>query len=156
MTEQHLYDKETQYRLSDKWRAKFELLEKVGADKQFIFKAARGASFKALPFKQKQTISFNLLAFFFGPFYYFAKKMWHKGALLLALTWLCACLSFTIEITLNTKLDNILYWIIPATICAQLANYDYFRFIVHQEKFWPGLLAVNAGSNAAMLQQRSR
>ncbi|WP_281556846.1 DUF2628 domain-containing protein [Thalassomonas sp. RHCl1] len=139
MAEQGLADNGSKYQVSDKWQTKFALLEKIGADKQFIFQAARGDGFKALPFKQRQQISFNLFAFLFGPFYYFGKKMWHKGALLLALTWLWSCLIFIVEITLETKLANLAYWIVPAAICAQLANYDYFRFITQQEKTWPGL-----------------
>lgn len=142
MAEQRLDDNGAQYPVSNKWQTKFALLEKVGADKQFIFKAAKAANFKALSFKQRHKISFNLLAFFFGPFYYFGKKMWHKGALLLAMTWLWACLVFIIEISLDSKFANITYWIVPAAICAQLANYDYFRFITQQEKTWPGLPAI--------------
>ncbi|WDE00779.1 DUF2628 domain-containing protein [Thalassomonas actiniarum] len=142
MAEPGLDDNSSEYQVSDKWRTRFALLEKIGADKQFIFQAAGGDGFKALPFKQRQKISFNLFAFLFGPFYYFGKKMWHKGALLLALTWLWSCLVFIIEMTLETKLASIAYWIVPAAICAQLANYDYFRFITQQEKIWPGLPAM--------------
>ena len=142
MSEQASDDNTPKYRVSEKWQQRFALLAKIGADEQFIFNAMAGTAFKDLPFKQRQKITFNLLAFFFGPLYYFAKKMWHKGALLLALTWLWSCLVFLAEIALGTELPGIAYWILPAVICAQLANYDYFRFIAQGEKVWTALPAL--------------
>ena len=132
-------------KLSDSWLKKFNLLAKIGADEQFIFKAMSGDKFKDLPFIDRQKITLNIFAFFFGPLYYFSKKMWHKGALLLAVTWLWACLLFLVELLADIALANIAYWIVPAVLCAQLANYDYFRFISQKEKVWQQLPAIFTG-----------
>ncbi|WDE03652.1 DUF2628 domain-containing protein [Thalassomonas viridans] len=141
MSEQTSDNKAT-YQVPATWQEKFALLEQIGADRQFLFKAMATAEFKGLSFKQRQKITFNLPGFFFGPFYYFAKKMWHKGALLLVLTWLWCSLLFLAEVALNITLVSAAYWILPAVICAQLASYDYFRLITRGEKTWPGLPAI--------------
>ncbi|KRQ28129.1 hypothetical protein BKG80_06785 [Mycobacteroides chelonae] len=43
-------------------------------------------AYRALPFGARLMLSGNLLAFFFGPIYYFVKGMWRKGLTIVALT----------------------------------------------------------------------
>ncbi|MDP2789421.1 MAG: DUF2628 domain-containing protein [bacterium] len=122
--------------VSVSWKRKFEILEKVGADNQFIYKAMSSEGFKSLTFKEKQKINFNFLAFLFGPFYYFAKKMWFKGAVLFGGITLLNTFLTLIEIVIDSPLPAVVYWIPGSVICAQLANYDYYRYVVHKEKMW--------------------
>lgn len=125
--------------VSDAWRTKFEILEKIGADEQSIYKAMSSVEYKGLSFKEKQKVNFNILAFFLGPFYYFSKKMWAKGAVILAAIWVLAALLILVEVVVGASLPDVLYWIPSAVICAQLANYDYFRHVTHGEKMWRGM-----------------
>lgn len=44
------------------------------------------AAYKALPYGARLMLGCNLLAFFFGPIYYFVKGMWRKGLTIAAFT----------------------------------------------------------------------
>ncbi len=121
------------------WQTKFDLLEKIGADEQFIYKALSSSAYKELNFNNKQKISFNIWAFLFGAFYYFAKKMWIKGAVILGIVWTLSAFLTLIENIAGFSFPGIFYWIPSAVICSQMANYDYFRSVKYNEKLWPGL-----------------
>lgn len=125
--------------VSEAWKTKFDILQKIGADEQFIYKAMGSPEYKGLSFREKNNISFSILAFFFGPFYYFSKAMWAKGAVILGATWVLAALLTLVESVVGVALPTVIYWIPSAVICAQLANYDYFRNVMHGEKVWRGL-----------------
>lgn len=125
--------------VSDAWKTKFDILHRIGADDQFIYKAMSSTEYKGLSFKEKNKISFNILAFLFGPFYYFSKTMWAKGAVIIGVTWVLAALLTLVEAVMGVALPAVIYWIPSAVICAQLANYDYFRKVIHGEKMWSGL-----------------
>ncbi|PFG51513.1 uncharacterized protein DUF2628 [Marinobacter sp. LV10R520-4] len=135
--------------VSNSWKTRFKILQKIGADKQFVYKAMSSKEYKELSFKEKSKISFNILAFLFGPLYYFSKKMWVKGAAIVGATWVLAVLLTLVEAAIGTALPAVLYWIPSAVICAQLANYDYFRKVMHDEKMWhgsPKILSKPAGA----------
>ena len=125
--------------VSDSWKAKFKLLNSVGADDKFVYKATSSDEFKALNFREKQKISFNLLAFIFGPFYYFTKKMWLKGAVLFGGITLLNVILTLIEMGVGTVFPPVVYFFPGAVICAQLANYDYYKFVLHNEVMWKKL-----------------
>src|SRR5690606_170836 len=109
-----------------------------------IYKAMSSAEYKALGFREKNKISFNILAFLFGPLYYFSKTMWAKGAVILGTTWLLAALLTLVEVVVGVELPAVVYWIPSAVICAQLANYDYFRKVMHGEKMWRGMPDISS------------
>lgn len=127
-----------QQKLSKAWQHKFDLLQKIGSDHQSIYRAMRTAEYKALGFRDKQRITFNPWAFIFGPFYYFAKKMWAKGLLILACIWLLATALTLVEVVFDFSIPDVVYWIPSAVICAQLASHDYYRKVMKDENFWPG------------------
>lgn len=129
---------ERQQGLSKAWQHKFDLLEKVGADHQSIYRAMGTADYKALGFRDKQRITFNLWAFIFGPLYYFVKKMWGKGLLILAFIWLLATALTLVEVALGFTLPDVVFWIPSSIICAQLAAHDYYRKVMKDETAWPG------------------
>lgn len=128
--------------VSDAWKAKFDILHKIGADEKFIYNAMSSTEYKGLRFKEKNKISFNVLAFFLGPLYYFIKTMWVKGTLILGATWILAALLTLVEAGIGVALPAFIYWIPPAVICAQLADYDYFRKVMFNEKLWSGLPSI--------------
>lgn len=125
--------------VSKAWKTKFDILQKIGADEKFVYKAMGSAEYKKLSFREKYRISFNILAFLFGPLYYFSKKMWTKGAIILGAIWILAAFLTLVEVVVGTALPAVIYWAPSAAICAQLANYDYFRKVMHAENMWSGL-----------------
>lgn len=130
--------------VSASWLAKFDILNNIGAGEKSIYKALNNAKFKALPFRERQKIIFNVWAFLFGPLYYFSKKMWHKGAFLIGAAFLLSGLFSLIEMSMGMKIPDMIYWVIPSVICSQLANYDYFRLKTKGEKIWSGLPEILA------------
>lgn len=52
------------------WQERFELIEKAGGPKLPLI--------RTLSFKERLKM-FNVMGFFFGPFYYFVKGMWKKA-----------------------------------------------------------------------------
>lgn len=125
--------------VSESWKEKFKILEKVGANNKFIYKAMSSEAFKSLGFREKQKISFCFLAFIFGPLYYFFKKMWFKGAVIFGGITLLNAILTLIEIMIDTTLPPVIYWIPGSVICAQLANYDYYKHVLYKEKMWKQL-----------------
>ncbi len=124
---------------SEAWKRKFDLLEKVGADKMFLYKAMGSTAYKQLGFKDKYRLTTNLAAFLFGPLYYCFKGMWIKGAVLLATGWVIAALFTGLESIIGLELPSIFYWLPSAVLCSQLSNYDYYRKVVHGETIWQGM-----------------
>ena len=61
--------------VSDSWNQKFAVLEKIGANEGL---KAYSDNYKSLTFGERFRVGFNILAFIFGPFYYFAKKCGSK------------------------------------------------------------------------------
>ena len=130
--------------VSKAWKRKFSLLEKMGADKHFIFNAMASTEFKALGLWERNKITFNFWAFLFSSVYYFSKSMWAKGSFILGLTWGLATLLTLVEVITGVEIPLILYWFPPAIMSAQLANYDYYRKVIHGEKMWSGLPSIFA------------
>lgn len=125
--------------VSSKWKDKFRLLQEAGAEDKFIYQAMQTPEYKSLSFRQKNRITFNTIAFLAGPLYYFFKKMWFKGAFILGASWVFLSLITLVEIVIGFSLPSVIYWIVPAVISSQLANYDYYKKVVHDETMWPGL-----------------
>ncbi|MFC4260364.1 DUF2628 domain-containing protein [Marinobacter lacisalsi] len=149
MTETGSIDEKITKNVSEAWKQKFDILRRIGADEEFIYKAMGSEEYKALGFKEKSKVSFNIWGFLFGSFYYFFKAMWVKGAIILGAMWVLAAFLTLVEAVIGVALPAVLYWIPSAVICGQLANYDYFRKVMHDEKIWsglPGFLAKPAGA----------
>jgi len=125
--------------VSQSWKKKFELFKQIGADEKSLYKAIDSPEFKGLGFWKKGKVIFNTWAFFFGPFYYFSKKMWAKGTILWGAAFAWYALLFIVEIVAQISLPQAIFWAPVAVIFAQLANYDYYRFVVHKEKVWDSM-----------------
>ena len=90
---------------------------------------------------ERLKIGFNLPAFLFGPFYYFMKGMWKKGGIILTGILFLDTGLMAIELLGNVIVPSMLYWVPGYALCASLANYDFFRCVVHQEYMWNPLRA---------------
>ncbi|MEI6895600.1 MAG: DUF2628 domain-containing protein [Colwellia sp.] len=125
--------------VSSSWSERFDILTKIGAKEKFIYSAMKSDEFIALSFREKQKITFNILAFIFGALYYFSKKMWFKGAFILGASWVLNGFLTLIEVAAGMTFPGIAYYIAPAVISAQLASYDFFKLKTEDEKIWKGL-----------------
>lgn len=125
--------------LPEVWKAKFDLLEKLGAGDLGFMKTMSGEGFKALSFSDRRKVQFNLWALVFACFYYFAKGMWHRGAFILGASWLYSSVLVVLESAIGMALPSVVYWIVPAVFCAQSANYDYYRHVSKQDRIWSWL-----------------
>jgi len=127
---------------SQRWKDKFQLLESIGANSKSMQKTISCTEFKQLSFAKKIKIQFNLLAFLFGPFYYYIKGLTLKADLFLALNFLLSSIVlgwaviFDIVLPLKTELYISLG---VAGLCSNYANFDYYRLIKNNEKMWSGL-----------------
>ena len=126
-----------QLNISKAWKIKFNLLEKIGSGNKFIYKLLSSPEYMALNYKDKIKVSFNLLALLFGPLYYFWKKMWLKGAVILVAILAFSSLLMIIDMIFGISTQNAVYF--PNLIISQIANYDYYRHIKHGEQMWPDM-----------------
>jgi hypothetical protein len=124
--------------VSESWKKKFEILERAGE-----FKNGSYENFKSLGFMERRKIGFNFIAFIGQPFYYFFKKMWGKGWVLFGLSVLINAAITVVEIVAKIHVPNAVYQIVPAVMFAQMANYDFYRFKVHNETMWKPFLKLN-------------
>jgi hypothetical protein len=114
--------------VSDNWKAKFFLLEKAGGVKM--------ASIKALSVAERMKVTFNLLAFLFGPIYYAFKGMWKKGlAIFGASLVLVLLIGFVLELAGLGRFANALGYG-AAAFYAIRANIDYYKKMVLKQNGW--------------------
>lgn len=125
--------------VSNKWKERFYLLNHIGADEKTLYAAMRSPEFKELNSSKQSKLIFNMLGFLFGPFYYFTKKMWAKGAFIFgAATLFNSMLMLIIEVLFSITPGAFFYMLPAAVIYAQMANYDYFRQVLYGERIWGG------------------
>lgn len=115
--------------ITDSWKMKFELLEKVGGVKM--------PNIKNLPFGERMKVflnMFNIWAFIFCPFYYFAKGMWKKAIslfgvsilIIVILEAICQAIGFSDSIT----------EIVGPTIFGSRATFDYYKKVKLGDNNW--------------------
>lgn len=125
-----------EYSVSKSWQKKFAIFDRINASGSSFYHVMPSPEYQALGFWEKQKVSFNIWAFLFGAIYYFCKTMWARGFVLLGCIWLVSAVLMLMEILFNTTFHPLAYWIPAAVICAQLADYDYYRHKAKGEKFW--------------------
>lgn len=114
--------------VSDGWKRTFHLLVKAGGP--------RLPNLQALSGGERFKVSFNILGFLFGPFYYLAKGMWKK-----ALSLFAACLAVLIPLSLTLEyfgldaLANALGYG-AAAVFAVRANIDYYKKACLDDNSW--------------------
>ena len=115
-------------KVSDAWKQKFTLIAKAGGPPlRNIRDLTRGERFK---------ITFNVLAFLFGPFYLLAKGLWRPA---LALTAVLLLALVALDIVLNLagarQLGNMLGYG-AAAVYGVRANLCYYSKMVLGRKTW--------------------
>ena len=90
-------------------------------------------NFKTLSFGERMKF-FNIWAFLFGPFYYFAKGMWKKAISLWAVSVLIIVILQAIFQALG--LSDPATYIVAAAIFGSRANIDYYKKIKLGDNNW--------------------
>ena len=124
--------------ISKSWKVKFSKLESIGVNnKRSLYKVMDTQEYKNLGFWERSKLQFNLLAFLFGPFYYYTKGMWAKGSVMLSIYFLCTFLILFVSTIFSFQTNVNLNFLSSGTLCALFANYDYYKKMVYNEVFWP-------------------
>ena len=156
--------------LSEKWQSRFASMDAAGLRHPWFRVWALSRSYgevKAkwqamsteekeaansynLPAFWREVVGFNVPAFVFGPYYYFAKKMFYKGAVLLSLGLLVeVVLADTFgpfpdtgdPADIDTAYLEVFsyFFLVMGSSLGLVANYDYYRHVRLEEKIWPFL-----------------
>jgi hypothetical protein len=114
--------------VKDVWKNRFKLFERIGWN-EGMWK--NYWNFKQLSMNERFVMSFNWLAFLFGPFYYFAKGMWQKALMIIG-AWFLLVLLFSI-----LGYEGMLFQFVIPAWCGAMANYDYYQFKVRGNPVYP-------------------
>jgi hypothetical protein len=111
--------------LKPKWRERFDFFETYGGPGSAEYRAG----YRALPFGKKMLISSNVIAFFFGPIYFFVIGLWKKGLTFLGI-WLVLVVAM---VAFETTSGGVVPDIVPrsvgfgmAALYMLVANYAYY------------------------------
>jgi hypothetical protein len=113
-----------------RWQQRFAFYDAYGLPSSSL--EAREA-YKVLPFGTKVRIGSNILAFLFGPLYFFAKGMWRKGLTLLAAAITIAVVTIVIDVPDSIARAIGLGF---AAAAATTANYAYYLHVVKHSRSW--------------------
>lgn len=128
--------------VSDWWKERFVILHKSGAGQKSIFEYALSPGIKLLPKSDsRKLLSMKtwIIGFFIGPLIYFFKGMHRKGFVLLLLYVFIEFIIAAIAHEFYFELNAVAYMLIGATIVHIFYIFDYYKFRVQSETFWPQL-----------------
>ena len=119
----------------------YPILEKLGAENRSLLAILRTPDYWALPVAEKFKL-FNFWAFLFGPFYYFYKGLFVKGALIFGAFCAWRVAVFILWAMFGIDPWLIERWILPCLVTSHLASYDLFRLSKNGEVVWAGVPAL--------------
>lgn len=140
-------------RVSADWQYKFELYDRIGADRLALPAALRTPEYGSMRFKDKRLVSFNVWALLAGPMYYLVKRMWHKASLLTGAGFMLALILLGLDAATQLDLHWTLFWVPLAAVCSHFASHDYYRLLISDETMWqsmPAWFDTSAGALAAI------
>ncbi|WP_166905159.1 DUF2628 domain-containing protein [Mycobacterium sp. DL440] len=116
--------------LSDSWRWKFDFFNTYGLPSA---SPEAKAAYRNLSLMAKLRLTSNILAFLFGPLYYFVKGMWRKGLTLLALVIAVAVVLVVLDVsdTIGRAVSFGVFALAMST-----ANYAYYLHVVRGSQSW--------------------
>ncbi|MCX7514414.1 DUF2628 domain-containing protein [Frateuria sp. STR12] len=110
--------------VSAAWKRRFRLIERAGGPAL--------PRFRELPYGDRIGLNFNMLAFFFGPFYYLAKGLWRQAILYFILA---VALVMLLEVTGLGKISRAVGYGFAAVYGIR-ANVSYYKKVVLGEAPW--------------------
>ena len=123
-------------KLSKKWKRRFHLLKKVGADELSHGMIFKSNAYRTLTFRERLSFNSNFMAFFGCFFYYFIKRMYLKGLVILSFSLLWVAILSYVEFFTGLVIPSVTFWILSSVLCSQWANYDLYRQTFHNENLW--------------------
>ena len=91
------------------------------------------AAYRAMEFLPRLRLNSNLLAFLFGPLYFFVKGMWRKGLTLLVVGF--AAINALLALGVSPALVQALGFAVSAAAMLT-ANYAYYLQVRHGSTSW--------------------
>jgi hypothetical protein len=122
--------------VSNKWKRRFNLLQKVGADELSHGMILKSDAYRSLTFRERISANSNFIAFFGSFFYYFFKRMHLKGFVILSFSLLWVAVLSCIEFFTGLGIPDVVFWCLSSSLCSQFANYDLYRKTFHNETLW--------------------
>ncbi|AMW20946.1 DUF2628 domain-containing protein [Mycobacteroides chelonae] len=112
------------------WQWRFDFYDQYG---RLGSTPESDAAYKALPFGARVMLGCNILAFFFGPIYFFVKGMWRKGFTVLLITLAIGTVLFAVDAS------EAMYQAASAGLGAVLmmtANFSYYLDQIKASRSW--------------------
>lgn len=125
MTEQTPVDN-----LSDSWRWKFDFFHTYGLPSA---SPEAKAAYRNLSFMAKLRLTSNILAFLFGPLYFFVKGMWRKGLTLLGIAIAAGAVLTALDVSDTVGRSA---GIAIGALAMSTANYAYYLHVVRGSQSW--------------------
>ena len=116
--------------MSPAWQKRFDFFDAYGVPNST---PESKAAYRALSFLDRLKLTSNILAFLFGPIYFFVKGMWRKGLTLLGIF-------FAVEVVLvvlnasDTLVRGVGFGL--AAMAMTTANYAYYLHVVRGSQSW--------------------
>ncbi|MUL68359.1 hypothetical protein BOO86_28080 [Mycobacterium sp. CBMA 234] len=116
--------------LAPSWQKRFNFFSTYGLPNS---SPEAKAAYKSLSFMDKMQLNSNILAFLFGPIYFFVKGMWRKG-----LTLFGIAVAVMVVLTVLNVSDGLARGagIGVSLIAMSSANYAYYLHVVYRSESW--------------------
>ena len=116
--------------MSPSWQKRFDFFNTYGLPNST---PESKAAYRALTFMERVKLTSNILAFLFGPIYFFVKGMWRKGLTLLGIFVAVEVVLVVLNAS-DTLVRGIGFGL--AAIAMTTANYAYYLHVVRGSQSW--------------------
>ncbi|GAA2430298.1 DUF2628 domain-containing protein [Mycolicibacterium llatzerense] len=118
------------FTVSPSWQKRFDFFNTYGLPNST---PESKAAYQALTFLERLKLTSNILAFLFGPIYFFVKGMWRKGLTLLGIFVAVEVVLVVLNAS-DTLVRGIGFGL--AAIAMTTANYAYYLHVVRGSQSW--------------------
>ncbi len=116
--------------MSPSWQKRFDFFNAYGLPNST---PESRAAYRALSFMDRLKLTSNILAFLFGPIYFFVKGMWRKGLTLLGIFFAVEVVLVVLDVP-DSLVRGIGFGL--AAIAMTTANYAYYLHVVRGSRSW--------------------
>ena len=116
--------------MSPSWQQRFDFFNAYGLPNST---PESKAAYQAMSFLDRLKLTSNILAFLFGPIYFFVKGMWRKGLTLLGIFFAVEVVLVVLDVP-DSLVRGIGFGL--AAIAMTTANYAYYLHVVRGSQSW--------------------
>jgi hypothetical protein len=116
--------------VSPSWQKRFDFFNAYGLPNAT---PESKAAYQALSFMDRIKLTSNILAFLFGPIYFFVKGMWRKGLTLLGIFVAVEVVLFVLDAS-DALVRGVGFGL--AAMAMTTANYAYYLHVVRGSQSW--------------------